>query len=299
MSNEAIIYSSLELVYKQTNLPPLTSKSYLVKNLQIFVNGFENALLNGLIPLKKIPVILGSNSISRVLETGSLIKEKHSGTIVVVKPITSNGILGYDIDGVLSRYSTIPYDAIFMEVDKPETYYTILYNVSIGTTIGYMAQGRNLLVVGGGVSGISAALASKDNTLKTTVFTEDINSYKILKKNNVNVFTRVNEVKGTYDIIYYASLTPKYLKIFGNSIDKDSTIIVNPYYIYSISIDLHTTRLNKVIILKATPSKDLVNESVKLSKYIVKYVKKVVVDSLKNIVGILPVKSLGIIIILK
>ncbi len=299
MSNETIIYDGLELMYKQANIPPLTSRSYLIKNLLIYVDGFENAVSRGLIPLKKIPVILGSNSVSRVLETGSLIKEKLSGTLIIVNPITSSGVLGYDIDGVLSRYSTIPYDAIFTEIDKPETYYALLYNVSIGTTVGYMAQGRNLLIIGGGVSGISAALSSKNNALKTTVFTEDINSYRILKKNEISVFTRTNEVKGVYDIIYYATLTPKYFKIFSNTIGKNSTIIVNPYYVYSILIDFHATKLDKTTILKAMPSKDLINEAVKLSKYIVKYVRKIVVDNLKNMISILPVKGLGIIIVLK
>lgn len=97
------------VVLEETAIPPIPSKHVLAKVLSVLIysphknkNVFKNT-----VPGRT----LGGFGLVRVIEPG-VGAEVMPGEVFCVKPYTTHGILGLDIDGLASEYAVIPREAL-------------------------------------------------------------------------------------------------------------------------------------------------------------------------------------------
>ncbi len=295
MVNESITFNGVSIEFIEQPLPPLKKNSYLVKTIHVFLNGLENAIVEGYIPLKKTPIVLGSTGIVRILEHGYGAEPSYSGLIAFIKPVTRDGVIGWSIDGLLSKYSTIPSDSILTTLSDAKPEYTLLYSIGLGVEASKYTSGRNLLIIGGGLSGIAAAFSSR-NALRVSIFTEKLYSYRFLKKHGFEAYRKWSDLHGCYDLIYYSTLTPNYMNLLNNLLSKDSIVLLNPLYtrLYAISLKLYSK--GSILIKNIELSKETIPEAYKLLDKLYGIVKTIKVDSLKQTLGLIPIKGAGAII---
>ena len=297
MANESIVFNGYCIEYIETQIPVIKRGFYLAKTLHVYIDGLENAVVKGYIPQSKTPVVLGSTGVVRILEPGYNVDPGLSGSIAIVKPLSRNGVVGLDIDGLLSRYTSIPSDTLLTTVsdDKPE--YTLLYSLATGLKASSLAEGKRYLVIGAGLSGIASALTAT-NTLETTVYTEDNMVYRILRRQGVSVYRKWSELHGCYDIVYYSSLSTKYMGLLDKILCGEAAILLNPLYARVNSIALRVS-IDKIVIEEVRVDKEAICRAYSLLNKFKRYVKTIEVDTLKQIQSLIPVRSLGVIVSIK
>ncbi|RLG81842.1 MAG: hypothetical protein DRO40_09155 [Thermoprotei archaeon] len=292
MESEAVI-AGYGGVYVDKRPIRILSRHYLVKPLHVYVGGFENAVTRGYIPVKK-PVVLGSTGIVRILEAGYGANPELSGSIALVMPTTSNGLLGLELDGLLSKYSTIPMDSIAKTLSKQDPIYSIMYHVAIACNICENIEGKNLLIVGGGIESIALAICSEDKVSRLSVLTLSKTSYRIFRKLGFDVYQKVQDIKCCFDTIFYGSLTPIYVEDLIKKLGtKHLTLYVNPY---TIHIGINTRNILNINIIKPEPKEKHYTYIDRIGKIIDKYIRKVYVKRLSGILSLFPINGIGVII---
>lgn len=89
----------------------------LVKPLYIYLGDLERAVMQGYLPVNK-PLVLGSMGVVKAVEVLEGPTE-YTGKNCVVTPLGSKGVLGIEVDGLLSNYASIPSSYIDEEVAEP------------------------------------------------------------------------------------------------------------------------------------------------------------------------------------
>jgi len=269
------------------------SKHYLVKPVHVYIGGFENAISRGYIPIKK-PVVLGSTGIVRILEAGYGANPELSGSLALVSPTTSHGYLGLDLDGLLSKYTTIPMDSIIRTLSKQEPIYSIMYHVAIACSMCENIEGKNLLIVGGGVESLALAICSEDKASRLSVLTRSKTSYRIFRKLGFDVYQKAQDIKCCFDTMFYGLLTPIYIEDLIKELGtKHLTLYVNPYIKH---IGINVGSLLDVNIIKPEPEEKHYTCINKMGKIIDRYIRKIQVKRLTEILSLFPINSIGVII---
>lgn len=292
MESEAIL-AGYEGIYVDKKPIRVLSKHYLVKPVHVYLGGFENAISRGYIPIKK-PVIIGSTGIVRILEAGCGANPELSGSLAIISPTTSQGYLGLDLDGLLSKYTIVPKDSIVRTISRHEPIHSITYHVAVANSICEDIEGGNLLIVGGGIESLALAMCSKDKVSRLYILTQSKSSYRIFKKLGFEVHQKIKDIKCCFNIIFYGLLTPIYvdeiIKELGSSY---ATIYVNPYLSY---LGFNTKIIHSLNIIKPRPVEKHYSYIDKIGKIIGRYIRKVHVKNLTEILALFPIDSIGVII---
>ncbi len=292
MESEAII-AGYGGVYVDKKSIRILSKHYLVKPIHVYVGGLENGVFRGYIPIKK-PVVLGSTGIVRILEAGYGANPELSGSLALVSPITTHGYLGLDLDGLLSKYATVPMDSITRTLSKQEPIYSTMYHVAIACSICENIEGKNLLIVGGGIESLALALCSEDKASRLSILTYSKTSYRIFRKLGFDVYQKAQDIKCCFDTMFYGLLTPIYIEDLIKELGtKHLTLYVNPYTMY---IGINIRNMLSVNIVKPEPKEKHYICANKIGKIIGRYIRKVQARRLAEILSLFPIDGIGIII---
>ncbi len=266
---------------------------YLVKPLHVFVSSLENAIVEGVYTYKR-PITLGSTGLVRILEAGANADPRLSGSLAIVSPISSGGVLGLELDGLLSTYTSIPGDTIVYTVDKDTPLYSIGYHALIVSSIRKLFTGRRALIVGGGIESLLLSLEIREYTSSLSVITRSRHAGKILRRYGVNTYRDPRDLKCCYDTVFYGLYTSALLWDIIRFLDKYVTIVVNPF-IRTLSLPL--TFLKEVRIVRASISKDATLDVLyKYRRLLQKNIRRIELSSLKEVVSLIPVNQPGYIV---
>ncbi len=294
MVAEALVYDGEKVSLLKRSVS-IRVNEVLVKPLSVFIGGVENYIVTGKIPFKR-PIILGHTGIGRIVETGSHAPSELSGKITIIKPVTTNGVLGINLDGLLSKQVSVPIDAIAKTISVDEPKYAISYYVAIANYISKQIKEKDILIIGGGITGLS--LLTITSSIKVDIVTFSRESYRLARRLCTTVFRDLKEVKDRYSVIYYNLLTPIYLSYIGNFTKDGCEIYINPItamlYGKAISIPLEHKRCH--VITPVPEDSDYVANMEKIWDIIGSEIKVVRIESMKELVTLLPTRPFGIII---
>lgn len=296
MRNQALVYD-LSTVTVSDHPVVIERNHYLVKPTYVYIGGLENYVVAGTGVLTK-PVVLGHTGVARIIEAGVDSPQEYSGLLVVVAP-TSNtykGVVGYTINGLLARYSSVPFDTVFTSVSKEGVDNTILYYVAIASKINKIVNTNDVLIVGLGITGL-AALNLLEKSREIGVVTTSRKMYGIARKYSSIVYKSLKEVKKCYNYVFINTL---YTTLATESLDKlcsNGTIILNPIVAYiNRSLYVPLSRLRNVNVVVAYPEKSMQDNVDKALGNILSEVRVIKPGSLKELLTLFPVKQPGIII---
>jgi len=271
----------------------ILSKHYLVKPLHVYVGGLENSISIGYTLVKK-PVVLGSVGVVRVIEAGYGASSELSGSVAIVSPITRHGILGLDIDGLISKYTVVPMESIVKTISSLDPLYSISYHLAVASKVAEEVKGANLLIIGGGLESIALAILSREHVSRLAVYTHSKNSARILRRHGVEAYGKIQDIKCCFDTVFYGSMTPIYLyHILEHLGSNDLVIHLNPFIRY-VHISIRSPR--RVEFVKPVPEERHYKCIEGLRKIIERYVRRIHVRSLSEVLGLLPVNSTGVIV---
>ncbi|MGC9106021.1 MAG: hypothetical protein ACP5HQ_06330 [Thermoprotei archaeon] len=178
---------------------PVHSDGVLVSPITLAFNGIENAVYLGLIWARP-KTILGSMGVVKVVETGVDVDPNVKGKKFVVSPFSrSRGGLGSDVNGIAAELASIPQDALMPYVEELGDVSVLAPFLSIAVKVNEVADGKRLLVLGGGPLGSITAEACEDCD-SVGVYSE---SYRP-KSPKVKVVNRLEP--SSWDVVFIATL---------------------------------------------------------------------------------------------
>jgi len=122
---------------------PVKHGEVLAKPYYIYLGIVEKILYKGLEPFTK-PIIPGSSGVVRIIEDPS--NGELSGKIAIISPIGPHGILGLDVNGILSTYTSINHKYIAGFINEPRPIHSIYPYISYGASIGKETYGSTLII---------------------------------------------------------------------------------------------------------------------------------------------------------
>lgn len=133
--------------------------SLLVKPLFIYIGVVEKKLFHHLNLINK-PVIPGSSGVVKIIEDPSGTRGELSGKTAIVSPFGRRGLLGYDINGLLTHFSSIPYEYLLTFVNDASPIQALIPYLAYSTSIAKLME-PPVAVIGCDIIAASTALYVK------------------------------------------------------------------------------------------------------------------------------------------
>ncbi|WFO76187.1 hypothetical protein J4526_04980 [Desulfurococcaceae archaeon MEX13E-LK6-19] len=296
MKNQVLIYDNNNIRVSEEPIA-IQQKYYLVKPIYVFVDGVENYIISGYAPLLK-PVVIGHTGVARIIEAGFGSPSESSGSLIVVSPLSfiNNSVLGYTANGLLAKYATIPYDAVFTTLSKHNIEDAILYHAAIGAKVGELVGTNDVLVVGLGIDGI-AALYALEKARDVAIVTSSKRMYGLAKRLGYNVYKSFKEVKRCFTTVYISTLSASVIAKAQEYVCYNGKIIVNPLTAHiANSIALDIQKVKHITVTIAYPDKSLLGKIDRFIDNVVNAIKVIKPRSLEELKTLFPIKPPGAII---
>ncbi len=287
MKVKKIVYDGL--VKTLESPAQVVPRGYVIgKPLHVFIDGIENAVINGIYPIDK-PIVLGSTGIIRVLEAPSA-DEGLSGKIAFVSPVSEKGLLSVNLDGLLSTYVIIPEEHI---IGITNTVPRPLYALSCIASLSYrlaLEAGPNPVIIGCGVSGIMTALHVLSDGGTPEIICVRRESLKYARSVGLLPNQSFGNLKNEYSSIVYTSYAPWILRnLLRQGVSK---LVVSPL-INKASIILIPS-INRVEIVMPMPSR------IEYKKSVIEKIRRLLgfveLNNIVDVLGLVPPPKLGVVI---
>ena len=277
-------------VVRTLELPAqIVPRGYIIgKPLHVFIDGIENAVINGIYPIDK-PVALGSTGVIRVLEAPSA-NEGLSGKVAFVSPVSYKGLLSVDLDGLLSTYVVVPEEHIIgvtNTVPRPLSALSCIASLSYRLAL---EAGPNPLIVGCGVSGLMTALHVLSDGGSPEIICVRRESLRYARSVGLVPIQSLENLKEEYSSVVYTSNAPWMLRsLLRRGISK---LVVSPL-INRVSIMLmHSIR--RVEVIMPMPSRiEYKREVVEKIRRLLGFVE---LNNIVDVFGLVPPPKPGVII---
>ena len=287
MRVEKIVYDG---VVKTLESPAqVVPRGYVIgKPLHVFIDGIENAVINGMYPIDK-PVALGSTGVIRILEAPSA-DERLSGKVAFVSPVSYKGLLSVDLDGLLSTYVVVPEEHIIgvtNTVPRPLSALSCIASLSYRLAL---EAGLNPVIIGCGISGLLTALHVLSDGGTPEIICIRKESLRYARSVGLVPIQSFGNLKEGYSSIVYTSYAPWILrKLLRQGASK---LVVSPL-INKASIILAPS-INKVEIVMPMPSRiEYKREVVEKIRRLLSFVE---LNSIVDVLGLVPPPKPGVIV---
>ncbi len=287
MRMEKIVYDG---VVKTLESPAqVVPRGYVIgKPLHVFIDGIENAVINGIYPIDK-PVVLGSTGVVRVLEAPSA-DERLSGKVAFVSPVSRKGILSVDLDGLLSTYVVVPEEHIIgitNTVPKPLSALSCIASLSYRLAL---EAGPNPVIIGCGVSGLMTALHVLSDGGSPEIICVRRESLRYARSVGLLPVQSFENLKKGYSSIVYTSHSPWILK--NLLMQGASKLVVSPL-INRASIILMPP-IRRVEVIMPMPSR------IEYKRGVIEKIGRLLgfieLDNIVDVLGLMPPPKLGVIV---
>ncbi len=139
---------------------------------RVLLSSIENSIFVGLLWVKPWTII-GSIGIGKVEDVGIGVDEGLKGRTVLVLPYSPRyGGIGTEINGLLAERANVPSDAIVTLPENPPDKLLLYPFASLALQIKDYAEGKEVLIVGSGLTALFTYLALKDSAV-IGVYTDD------------------------------------------------------------------------------------------------------------------------------
>ncbi len=287
MRVEKIVYDGVVKTLEST--AQVVPRGYVIgKPLHVFIDGIENAVINGVYPIDK-PVVLGSTGIVRVLEAPSA-DEGLSGKIAFVSPISERGLLSVNLDGLLSTYAIIPVEHIIgitNTVPRPLSALSCIASLSYRLSL---EAGPNPVIIGCGVSGLMTALHVLLDGGTPEVICARRESLRYARSVGLLPIQSSENLKEGYSSIVYTSYAPWILRnLLRHGVSK---LVVSPL-VNRASITLFPS-INRVEIIMPMPSR------IEYKRSVIEKIRRLLgfveLNNIVDVQGLVPPPKLGVIV---
>lgn len=287
MRVEKIVYDG---VVKTLESPAqVVPRGYVIgKPLHVFIDGIENAVINGIYPIDK-PVVLGSTGVVRVLEAPSA-DERLSGKVAFVSPVSEKGLLSVDLDGLLSTYVVVPEEHIIgitNTMPKPLSALSCIASLSYRLAL---EAGPNPVIIGCGVSGLMTALHVLSDGGSTEIICVRRESLRYARSVGLLPIQSFENLKEEYSSIVYTSHAPWILK--NLLMQGASKLVVSPL-IDRASIIL-TPSIRRVEVIMPMPSR------IEYKRGVIEKIRRLLgfieLNNIVDVLGLMPPPKLGVIV---
>jgi|ECHnycMinimDraft_1075156.scaffolds.fasta_scaffold00116_1 NADPH:quinone reductase-like Zn-dependent oxidoreductase len=270
-----VFYSGIEI--RDLIEPPVSRDEVFIRPKKVALNGIENGVFFGLIWVQPLRV-LGTFGCGIIEKTGVDVDKRLQGKRVAVLGISSKGVIGTDIDGLIAQYTSIPEDAIVEIPNNLSDEDASLVGIaSISEFISNKAEGRKLLVIGSGPIAISTIIVSQDKANRVSQVTLSEKTRKTLP--NIEVITRVGR---EWDVVVISSGNAYARIIARKAVKRGGEIIVVPT---SLSYTNAYQASEEYKLTIARPSKEYNTRTLSLIR---KYIE---IESVNSLEYILPIRK--------
>lgn len=283
-----IVYNG-EYYVSEREILPVKKGELLVKPLSVYIGLLENSYIRYTYP-SKYPIVPGSFGIVRILEE-PYSNKGYSGKIAVVNPITSNGILGLDIDGILGSYATIREENIYKLVDENDPYLSLIPLIEHGIFLGKHSHGRTLIIGCNILAYIIAKFFDENKKHNYALLCYD--NRRVLRRINGRVYVNLGELDPYYDSIVILDSRFGLIHKVLTHIYFNNIIISVFSFINFLPLKLSET-YNVLYTMKTDRESPHMVE--KIISSLKKDIKIIRVNDISKTIGLLPPRGLGAII---
>ncbi len=251
---KALVWNG-EAVVEERPVPPIPKGWVLGKVLAASLTSIDAAVTSGTLPV--IPGrVLGSYGLIRVVEPG-VDTPFGPGEVVGVTPLSSEGTLVIDLDGVMSEYASVPSDTI-IDVGKNAVKSADLWKLLLMLEFSFVPKltdivgGKDVLILGTGISTYIIASFLKSYS-RITVIGRESPFLKRLAGLGVKVLStkkHLNKERSLFDAVilcaihsYMAMASPTYLRSGG-------TLVLPPNTPHGKLVLSYPNTLSRIMIVR-------------------------------------------------
>ncbi len=251
---KALVWNG-EAIIEERPVPPIPRGWVLGKVLAASLTSIDAAVTSGTLPV--IPGrVLGSYGLIRVVEPG-VDAPFGPGEVVGVTPLSSEGTLVIDLDGVMSEYAAVPSDTIIdvsKNIVKSEDLWKLLLMLefSFVPKLTDIVGGKDVLILGTGISTYIIASFLKSYS-RITVIGRESPFLKRLAGLGVKVLSakkHLNKEGSLFDAVilcaihsYMAMASPTYLRSGG-------TLVLPPNTPHGKLVLSYPNTLSRIVIVR-------------------------------------------------
>ncbi len=251
---KALVWNG-EAIVEERPVPPIPRGWVLGKVLAASLTSIDAAVTSGSLPV--IPGrVLGSYGLIRIVEPG-VDAPFDPGEVVGVTPLSSEGTLVIDLDGVMSEYAAVPSDTIIdvgKNVVKSENLWKLLLMLefSFVPKLTDIVGGKDVLILGTGISTYIIASFLKSYS-RITVIGRESPFLKRLAGLGVKVLSakkHLNKERSLFDAVilcaihsYMAMASPTYLRSGG-------TLVLPPNTPHGKLVLSYPNTLSRIVIVR-------------------------------------------------
>lgn len=233
-SLKSVKWYGSEAILEETTMPPIPPKHVLAKVLSALVYSpykNKNVLRN-----TKPGKTLGSFGLVRVIEPG-IESKVMPGEVYGVKPYTTYGILGLDVDGLASEYVVIPREALLnLKEAEPEKVSPLHIEFGYIYELSKLLEGfEKGLIVGCGFTAYVIGFAVK-NYRNIEILCSSSEYLKSLKDLGLPLRRNLEDVKDKIDLLILTEDTEVDLRNLLNLLRDNAWIYITPG-IFTLSLN--------------------------------------------------------------
>jgi hypothetical protein len=270
----------------------VVKESILVKPIYVYLGELERHLLEGSLPSTH-PVVLGGSGVVRVVEVQGGETEL-IGRVYTVTPIGPRGLLGYEEDGLLGNFVSIPrsyLDDLLVDprpIDAVRPLVKHAYALVAKISEPVLIEGCNLL-------GIAAGLILRYMGVEALFYCEQ--RAKSALQYSFNVYKHISELTSKWGSVILTGINQsvkyKLLQYLATSI-----VVISPLSTTSwIPITSHS---GEAKILVPRGGEAFEHSTMKrVLDDLSRGLKVLEVDDVKSVLGLLPPRGLGVIVSLR
>lgn len=265
----------------------------LVKPFYVYIGDVERSIVQGQLPVTK-PVILGSLGVVKVVEVLEGPTEP-TGKDFVVSPLGDKGILGVDINGLLATHTTLTHSYLDEELVQSSPYDSLRPVVKHAAELANASE-EPVLVEGCGLVGVATGLSLRKMGVEPIFYCED--GGRRASSLGFNVYKHAGSIgtKWRTVVLTSTSISSKHTLLTGVEYQK---VVISPLSFTTwMPIRSRQSSLTRVFVVWRTGnySSEIVREVI---KELSKYVKVINVQDIEKILGLIPPKGWGSILVLR
>ena len=264
-------------------------ENILVKPLYVYIGELEQNILEGKIPVLK-PIVLGSSGVVKVIEVFNNHTEL-TGKTYAVTPLGEKGVLGLDEDGILASYKSIHFSYIDDEIVNPSPLDAIRPLIKHASGLTYYAS-EPILIEGCGIIGLITGLILRRIGIEPVFYC--IESRRRIQVHGFNAISNLGDLNRKWNTVILTSTSIASKHRIVSELDFNRLVISRLSLTTWIPIKNSLSRTEVIVVDKGiSPEKDHV---VHVFNEIGKRIKIHNINSLENVIGLLPPRSLGTIL---
>ncbi len=289
MLSQKLVFDGVNLLVDRDRFIVVHRGDVLVKVYYFYLGLIDNLLVNGNI-ITRLPRVLGSSGLVRVLEVSPSVEESIAGKLVTVKPLGKRGVLVWDADGVAANFTSIHSSYIHYYVEKIDPLYSVYPLILHGLRLAEASE-EPVLITGCNIFSLSAALYLEINSINYSMF---CGKTSIARRLGLNAYKNVKDLGKNYNSLIITPTDPGRLVESLSQISFNNVLISRITNIAYLPVKIINNKELRLKIIDEFSSNTAIAR--RISQKLKRFIDVIHVSDLGEINNLLPVRKLGLII---